>query len=317
MLLEIAFHHYLYFHVLNLRTLLNVAPPGSLGAANKSEWSNKVIFKQFLEHFISNVQLSVEKPVLLLMDNLESYVNISIIELVKRLGIILMTFHPHTIHKMQPFDCDVFGPFKIFHNSAMNNWMISPGNTGKPVAVYDITYLVGQAYHCAFVPNHIVNSFKCTRFFPFTENVFTEIDFLAANATDRLIVDTETTVFNDCIEVESAPGNLPSTSFIVSPEMIRPHLKAKFRKTTSTKRRKVKSRIITDTPEMNILHSKSNNKQRQKLSSTQIKTMAKQIIFNQQSDTSLNDESSDEIDFGVNVLDNKSEKSDIVSGNFI
>ena len=37
--------------------------------------------------------------------------------------------------------------------------------------------------------------------------------------------------------------------------------------------------------------------------------MTKQIIFNQQSDTSLNNENSDEIDFGVNVLNNKSEKS--------
>ena len=36
--------------------------------------------------------------------------------------------------------------------------------------------------------------------------------------------------------------------------------------------------------------------------------MAKQFIFNQQSDTSLNDESSDEIDFGVNILDNELEK---------
>ena len=54
-----------------------------------------------------------------------------------------------------------------------------------------------------------------------------------------------------------------------------------------------------------ILHSKSNNEQSQKLSPTQIKSMAKQIIFNQQSNTSLNDESSYEIDFGVNDLDNE------------
>ena len=53
-----------------------------------------------------------------------------------------------------------------------------------------------------------------------------------------------------------------------------------------------------------ILHSKSNNNQHQKLSSTQTKTTPQQIIFNQQSNTSLNDKSSDEIDFGVNVLDN-------------
>ena len=171
-----------------------------------------------------------------------------------------MTFHPHTTHKMQPFDSDVFCPFKNFCNNAINKWMVSPGNSGKPVTVYDISYLVGQAYHCAFVPNNIVNSFKCTGFFPFNENAFTEIDFLAANVTDRPIVDTETSVFYDSIEVETAPGNLPSTSFIVSPEMIQPHPKAKLRKTTIIKRRKGKSCILTDTPEMNILHSKSNNK---------------------------------------------------------
>ena len=111
--------------------MLNGAPPGSVGAANKSGWSNEVIFLQFLEHFISNVRPSVEKPVLLSMDNHESHVNISIIELAKRSGIILMTFYPHTTHKMQPLDRGVFGPFKIFYNNAMNNWMISPGNAGK------------------------------------------------------------------------------------------------------------------------------------------------------------------------------------------
>ena len=34
--------------------MLNGAPPGSVGAANKSGWSNEVIFLHFLEHFISN-----------------------------------------------------------------------------------------------------------------------------------------------------------------------------------------------------------------------------------------------------------------------
>ena len=92
----------------------------------------------------------------------------------------------------------------------MNNWMISPGNAGKPVTIYDIPY------PRAFVPNNIFNSFKCTGFFPFNENVFTETDFLTANVTDRPIVDIETSVFNNSIEAETAPGKLPSTSFIAS-----------------------------------------------------------------------------------------------------
>ena len=41
--------------------------------------------------------------------------------------------------------------------------MISPGNVGK--TIYDISYLVGQAYYRVFVPNNILNSFKCNEVF--------------------------------------------------------------------------------------------------------------------------------------------------------
>ncbi|XP_065662840.1 uncharacterized protein LOC136085459 [Hydra vulgaris] len=243
--------------------MLNNCPPGSVGAANKSGWSNEVIFVQFLEHFISNVRPSIKKPVLLLMDNHESHVNISVIELAKKSGIVLMTFHPHTTHKMQPLDRGVFGPFKTFYNNAMNNWMISPGNAGKPVTI--MIYLT-------FVPS-----------------------------TSSIVLGEIPTV------------SLPSRS-IVSPEIIRPHPKAKLRKTNTSKRRNRKSCILTDTPEIKvILDSKSNNQQFKKTSSSKRKKMAKQIIFSQ-SDICLNDESSNEIDFGVNILDNESE---IVSGDFL
>ena len=131
-------------------------------------------------------------------------------------------------------------------------------------------------------------------------------------------MDTETCVSNDSNQVETTPGNLPSTLEIVSPEIIRPHPKAKLRKAAITKRRKGKSHILTDTPEMKvILHSKSNNEQCQKPFSRQTKSVTKQIIFNQHSDTSLNNESFNEINFGINILDNESENSEIVSGSFL
>ena len=54
-----------------------------------------------------------------------------------------------------------------------------------------------------------------------------------------------------------------------------------------------------------IFHSKSNNEIiMSKFLFKTNKPMAKQIIFNQKSDTSLNDESSNEVDFGV--FDNES-----------
>ncbi|XP_065641184.1 uncharacterized protein LOC136073509 [Hydra vulgaris] len=94
--------------------MLNNCPPGSVKAANKSGWSNEIIFLQFLEHFISNVRPSIEKPVFLLMDKHESHVKISVIELEKKLGIVLMTFYPHTTHKMLPLDRVFLDHLKLF-----------------------------------------------------------------------------------------------------------------------------------------------------------------------------------------------------------
>ncbi|XP_065650348.1 uncharacterized protein LOC136078503 [Hydra vulgaris] len=93
----------LVFPRAKFKDMLYNCPPGSVGAANK--WSSEVIFVRFLEHFIRNVRPSIEKPALLIMDNHESHVNISVIELAKKLGIVLMTIYPHTTHKMQPLDC--------------------------------------------------------------------------------------------------------------------------------------------------------------------------------------------------------------------
>jgi hypothetical protein len=54
------------------------------------------------------VKTTEDKKVLLLMDNHESHVLIA----ARENGIILLTFPPHTSHKLQPLERCVFGPFK-------------------------------------------------------------------------------------------------------------------------------------------------------------------------------------------------------------
>lgn len=130
--------------------MLNGAPLGSIGAANPSGWSNANLFLLFLEHFTKHVRSSTERPVLLLLDNHESHVSIPVIDLARKSGIIFMTLHPHTSHKMQPLDRGVFGPFKTYYNKAVNNWMLTPGNAGKPVTIYKVAAFVGDAYPLLF-----------------------------------------------------------------------------------------------------------------------------------------------------------------------
>lgn len=54
--------------------MLTGAPPGSIGAAIPSGWSNKTIFLQFFNHFIDHARPSIERPALLLMDNHETHI---------------------------------------------------------------------------------------------------------------------------------------------------------------------------------------------------------------------------------------------------
>ena len=58
-------------------------------------------FLHFLEHFIKH--LSIERPVLLLLDNHESHISIPIIDLAKTSGVILITFYPHIRRSFDKF----------------------------------------------------------------------------------------------------------------------------------------------------------------------------------------------------------------------
>lgn len=94
-----------FFPRVNFKShMLKGALPGAIGAANPSGWSNEDIFFKYLEHFILHVKPSLEDKDILLLDNHESNVSIPTIDLAKRSGVILVTFHPLTSHRLQPLD---------------------------------------------------------------------------------------------------------------------------------------------------------------------------------------------------------------------
>lgn len=167
--------------------MIHGAPEGTLGAANPSGWSNETTFLMFMNHFIKFARPTKERPAIVLMDNHESHISVPTIRLAKENGIILVTLHPHTSNKMQPLDKSVFGPFKNYFNHAANEKMMTPGNIGKPLTIYDIAALVGKAFPRAFTPTNISNGFKATGFHPLNEDIFSEADFMAANFSDRPI----------------------------------------------------------------------------------------------------------------------------------
>ena len=92
--------------------MIKGAPPGTLGLATQSDWMNGELFPRVLNHFIKHMGCSIENPTVVFMDNHESHFGIEVIEMARMSGLSIITFPPHTSHKLQPLDVAVCGPLK-------------------------------------------------------------------------------------------------------------------------------------------------------------------------------------------------------------
>ena len=120
---------------------------------------------------------------LLIMDNHDTHVTIEVVDLASGSGIVILTLPQQCNHKLQPLDRDAFGPFKRFHNSACNEWMLN--HPGKQITIYSIAAIAGVAYPKAFVPANTQSGFRVSGVLPSNKDVFGEDEFLAAIATDQ------------------------------------------------------------------------------------------------------------------------------------
>ena len=65
-------------------------------------------------------------------------------------------------------------------------------NRGKTMTIYDIPDMVCTAFPRAFTPVNIQSSFKVARIFPFDRGIFSDLEFLSSDVTDRLVGSADT-----------------------------------------------------------------------------------------------------------------------------
>ncbi|KAJ8909319.1 hypothetical protein NQ315_003465 [Exocentrus adspersus] len=152
--------------------MLKGAPIGSIGIANPSGWSTGDIFLKYLKHFINVVKPTPENKIILIVGNHESHLSIPAINMAREHGVIMLTFPPHTSHRLQPLDRSVFGPFKKYYNQACHEWLLN--NPGKPMTIYEVAECVGKSYPRAFTPSNIESGFRVFGIFPLNRHVFQE-----------------------------------------------------------------------------------------------------------------------------------------------
>lgn len=252
-------------------------PVGCIGAANGSGWMQELQFITFIEHFHKHVRPSKEDKVLLLLDNHDSHLSISVIDFCRDNGIVLLSFPPHCSHRLQPLDKSVYGPFKKAINNASDAWM--KNHPGQRMTIYDIPGLVRVALPQAGTPANIAAGFRSTGISPFNRDIFTELDYAPASVTDVQPLSETTTedhqdetdlamhqVEGETVDLQDDSRQellaVPSTSQAgqFSPDTVRPLQKA-VRRPTSTRGRKGKqSAVLTSTPAKLALQEEKNKK---------------------------------------------------------
>ena len=267
---------YIFPRVHFKEVFLRNAIPGSGGAAQRSGWMVESTFIEWFKHFLKHAKPTTDEPMMLLLDNHKTHLSIEFIDLAKENGVTVVTFPPHTSHKMQPLDVSVYGPFKRAYNREIDSWLVS--NPGKTVSIYEVAEISGKAWSKAGAPINIMAGFASAGIHPFQPDKWTDDDFSLSQVTDRpnpQVIDdllqaadevpvthsgdrcTPTfesppspSVNHSDTPVVSGPavsGNVASVLSEVTPESVRPFPKAAPRK-AGFARKRLSSEILTSTP---------------------------------------------------------------------
>ncbi|XP_033106915.1 uncharacterized protein LOC117108831 [Anneissia japonica] len=122
-------------HHFSPNDIWNVDETGATTVQKPSKVVAKKVVMTFL-HFVKYAHPSKDHPKLLLLDNCGPHMSIATIDFARENGIILLSFPPHTSHKLQPLDRSVYGPFKTYLKCAQGTWLRNhPGERMPHVTV--------------------------------------------------------------------------------------------------------------------------------------------------------------------------------------
>jgi len=158
-------------------------PPGCIGLVHPSGWMTDTNFLEVMKHLVKHIRCTVEKPILLTLDNHESHISIAVLDYAKQNGVIILSFPPHCSHKLQPLDRSVYGPFKRYVASAQDAWM--KNHPGQSMTIYDIPQVVANALPLAATPVNVCAGFRVTGISPFDRDIFGDDEFVPSYTTDR------------------------------------------------------------------------------------------------------------------------------------
>ncbi|XP_039291697.1 uncharacterized protein LOC111054816 [Nilaparvata lugens] len=159
------------------------SPEGSKDLYSSNGWMNGELFLDTLKHIQVQKECSKSNPLVLILDDHEPHVGLDVVMYCRDNGIHLLTFHPHTTHRMQPLDTSVFGPFKRRLAAEYNIWLSE--NPGHTISIREIPKLSKKPFIESFTETNIKSGFRKAGIQPLNHHISTGEDFKGASVTDR------------------------------------------------------------------------------------------------------------------------------------
>lgn len=158
-------------------SLLDNAPPGTQATCTDNGWINADVFLIWLQFFVETVRPSADKKVLLLLDNHEAHKFVKGLDYASENNVIVLSFAPHTTHKMQPLDIAVYGPMKTFFEQSICSFQKSHC---RKIQQDDMATIFAPAYLRAATSLNAIKGFKSAGIWPFNRQIFGDEEFAPA-----------------------------------------------------------------------------------------------------------------------------------------
>lgn len=159
------------------------APEGAWGVCSDSGWITAELFLGWFKKFITYTGATKENRVLLLVDGHATHTkSVDVIDEARANGVEILSFPPHTTHRLQPLDVAFMKPVSTYYDQAVTSWLRS--NPGLVVSTRQVAELFGKAFIQSATMSTAVNGFKKCGVWPYDPQIFTESDFLASMTTD-------------------------------------------------------------------------------------------------------------------------------------
>lgn len=160
----VAIPPYFVFHGKRmLPDLLKGCLPGTAGTVSETGWSNSLIFRQWIQHFLKYIPGRAGDPVLLILDGHKSHTSVGLTEWALEHNIVIFVLPAHCSHILQPMDVACYGPFQKIYNFNCHKFI---RQTSATISRYNVCELACNAYSKALSSENLQAGFRKTGIYP-------------------------------------------------------------------------------------------------------------------------------------------------------